>query len=59
MRKPGGNKAIHPFVDTRDTGAFVELLVRSPARQDLLGVSEMGTYETFLKTVTEVDGQTM
>ena len=57
MSKPGGNKAIHPFVDTRDTGTFVELLVRSPAGQDLLGVSEMGTYDTFLKILAEVTGK--
>jgi hypothetical protein len=57
MRKPGGNKAIHPFVDTRDTGIFVDILVRSPASQDLLGVSEMANYETFIKILAEVTGE--
>ena len=57
MRKPGGNTAIHPFVDTRDTGAFVDLLVRSPPGQDLLGVSEMASYGTFMKILSEVTGR--
>ncbi|KAH8685838.1 hypothetical protein BGZ60DRAFT_396229 [Tricladium varicosporioides] len=55
-RKPGGNDAIHPFVNTDDTGAFVDLLVRSPPNQDLLGVSEMGSYADFMKIWTEVTG---
>ncbi|KAG0652065.1 hypothetical protein D0Z07_1192 [Hyphodiscus hymeniophilus] len=57
MRKPGKNTAIHPFVNTRDTGAFVELLVNSPPCQDLLGVSEMGSYNTFMELLTEVSGK--
>lgn len=57
MCKPGGDKAIHPFVDTRDTGIFVDLLVRSPPKQDLLGVSEMASYATFMKILSEVTGE--
>jgi hypothetical protein len=57
MRKPGGDKAIHPFVDTRDTGIFVDLLVRLPAKQDLLGVSEMASYARFMKILSEVTGE--
>jgi hypothetical protein len=57
MRKPGRNTAIHPIVDTRDTGAFVDVLVRSPPGQDLLGVSEMASYCTFMKILSEVTGQ--
>lgn len=58
MRKPGGNAAIHPFVDTRDTGIFVNLLVRSRPCQDLLGVSEMSSYGSFMNILSEVTGET-
>ena len=57
MCKPGADIAIHPFVDTRDTGAFVELLVNAPPGQDLLGVSEMSSYDTFMKFLTERTGK--
>ncbi|KAH6674247.1 hypothetical protein B0J14DRAFT_34752 [Halenospora varia] len=55
-RKPGGNDAVHPFVNTDDTGSFVDLLVRSPPNQDLLGVSEMGSYADFMKIWSEATG---
>lgn len=54
--KPGPNDAQHPFVVTDDTGLFVDLLVRSEPKQDLLGVSEFGTYASFMKDFTEVTG---
>ena len=57
MRKPGGDQAIHPFVDTRDTGIFVDILVRSPPKQDLLGVSEMASYATFMNILSDVTGR--
>ncbi|KUJ15850.1 NAD(P)-binding protein [Mollisia scopiformis] len=56
LRKPGKNDAIHPFVVTGDTGEFVELLVRAPPKQNLLGVSEMSDYVTYMKIWTEVTG---
>jgi len=43
-------------VDTNDTGIFVDLLVRSPPKQDLLGVSEMASYATFMEIWSEVTG---
>ncbi|CZR60571.1 related to nitrogen metabolic regulation protein nmr [Phialocephala subalpina] len=55
-RKPGKNTAIHPFVIPSDTGAFVDLLVRSPPKQDLLGVSEVSNYVTYMKIWSEVTG---
>jgi hypothetical protein len=39
-----------------DTGVFAELLVRSPPEQDLLGVSEMASYITFMKIWSDVTG---
>lgn len=43
----GPSAAQHPFVVPTDTGAFVELLVRSPPKQDLLGVSEAVSFVKF------------
>lgn len=51
-----GGEPRHPFVATDDTGIFVDLLVRSPPQQDLLGVSEMTSYSTFMKAWSEVTG---
>lgn len=56
LRKPGANSAIHPLVVTADTGTFVDLLVRSPPKQDLLGVSEMASYDTYIRIWGEVTG---
>jgi hypothetical protein len=56
MRQPCASDAIHPLFVTQDTGAFVDLLVRAPPRQDLLGVSEMASYQDFMKLWTEVTG---
>jgi len=54
---PGGsNKVQHPFVVPGDAGLFVDLLVRSPPKQDLLGVSEMASYVTFMNIWSEVTG---
>jgi hypothetical protein len=39
-----------------NTGVFTELLVRSPPEQDLIGVSEMANYITFMKTWSDVTG---
>lgn len=47
---------MHPFVVPGDTGIFVDLLVRSPPKQDLLGVSETASYATFMKIWSEVTG---
>ncbi|TVY31320.1 NmrA-like family domain-containing protein [Lachnellula occidentalis] len=55
-RRTGRNEAVHPFVVPNDTGIFVDLLVRSPPKQDLLGVSEMATYATFMSIWSEVTG---
>ena len=57
LRKPGRNDALHPFVVPTDAGLFVELLVRSPPQQDLLGVSEMASYNTFMEIWSEVTGE--
>lgn len=56
LRKAGKTDAVHPFVSTGDTGEFVDLLVRSPPKQDLLGVSEMSTYVEYMKIWSEVTG---
>ena len=58
MRQSGSSTAIHPLVVPSDTGIFVDLLVRSPPKQDLLGVSEFANYETYMKIWTEVTGVT-
>jgi hypothetical protein len=55
-RKPGKSTALHPFVIPADTGLFVELLVNSPPKQDLLGVSEMASYVQYMKIWSEVTG---
>jgi hypothetical protein len=56
MRNAGSVQAPHPFFVPDDTGLFVDLLVRARPRQDLLGVSEMASYETFSKIWCEVTG---
>ena len=56
LRKPGSNDAIHPFVVPSDTGLFVDLLVRSSPKQDLLGVSEMASYIDYMKIWSDVTG---
>lgn len=57
LRTAGSPAALHPFVTpSKDTGIFVDLLVQSPPKQDLLGVSEMESYDTFMKIWTEVTG---
>jgi hypothetical protein len=56
MRTPCSPEVLHPFVDTRDTGIFVDLLVRSPPGQDLLGVSEMASYADFMHIWSDVTG---
>lgn len=48
--------ALHPFFVPDDTGVFVELLVKAPPKQDLLGVSELASYETYIKAWSEVTG---
>ncbi|PMD44500.1 NAD(P)-binding protein [Hyaloscypha variabilis F] len=55
-RKPCKPTATHPFVIPSDTGFFVELLVNSPPKQDLLGVSEMASYADYMKIWSEVTG---
>jgi hypothetical protein len=55
-RKPGKNTALHPFVIPSDTGLFVELLVNSPPKQGLLGVSEMASYVQYMEIWSEVTG---
>ncbi len=56
MRQPSADSAIHPFVIPSDTSIFVDLLVRSPPKQDLLGVSEMASYIEYMKIWSEVTG---
>lgn len=56
MRNPGSPAAPHPFFVPNDTGLFVDLLVRSLPKQDLLGVSETASYETYVKVWSEVTG---
>jgi len=56
LSKPGKNEALHPFVVPADTGLFVGLLVRSPPKQNLLGVSEMANYIEYMKIWSEVTG---
>jgi hypothetical protein len=53
-RKPCKPTAVHPFVIPGDTGLFVSLLVNSPPKQDLLGVSEMASYIEYMKIWSEV-----
>jgi hypothetical protein len=54
---PGGSeKDAHPFVVPGDAGIFVDLLVSSPPKQDLLGVSEMASYATFMNIWSKVTG---
>ncbi|KAE9378246.1 NAD(P)-binding protein [Stipitochalara longipes BDJ] len=55
-RKPCKPTALHPFVIPSDTGLFVELLVNSPPKQDLLGVSETASYVDYMKIWSEVTG---
>ncbi|TGO48424.1 hypothetical protein BCON_0240g00030 [Botryotinia convoluta] len=50
------NAAEHPFVVPTDAGAFAELLVRSPPKQDLLGVSEAANLVTFFEIWGQVTG---
>ncbi|THV50152.1 hypothetical protein BGAL_0163g00200 [Botrytis galanthina] len=50
------NAAEHPFVVPTDAGVFVELLVRSPPKQDLLGVSEAASLATFFEIWGQVTG---
>jgi len=56
LRNAGSPTALHPFFVPDDTGLFVDLLVRAPPGQDLLGVSEFASYETFIKLWSEVTG---
>jgi hypothetical protein len=56
LSKPGKNEALHPFVVPADTGLFVGLLVRSPPKQNLLGVSEMANYIEYMNIWSEVTG---
>ncbi|KAF7908789.1 uncharacterized protein EAF01_004544 [Botrytis porri] len=49
--------AEHPFVVPADTGAFVELLVRSPPKQNLLGVSESASFVQFFDVWGQVTGK--
>jgi hypothetical protein len=56
FRTPASPTAIHPFVIPGDTGLFVDLLVHSPPKQDLLAVSEMATYTEYMKLWSEVTG---
>jgi hypothetical protein len=55
-RKPCKPTATHPFVIPGDTGLFVALLVNSPPKQDLLGVSEMASYVDYMMIWSEVTG---
>ncbi|KAF7890074.1 uncharacterized protein EAF02_002489 [Botrytis sinoallii] len=50
------NIAEHPFVVPTDAGSLVELLVRSPPKQDLLGVSEAASFATFFEIWGQVTG---
>ena len=56
MRQPGTSGALHPFFIPEDTGAFVDLLVRATPGQDLLGASEMASYQEFMKLWTDATG---
>lgn len=56
VTNPGSPTAPHPFFDPDDTGKFVDLLVRSPPKQDLLGVSEMASFQTYFEVWSEVTG---
>jgi hypothetical protein len=56
FRTAGAPTAKHPFVVPTDTGLFIDLLVRSPPKQDFLGVSETGTYQQFMEIWSEVTG---
>jgi hypothetical protein len=51
---PASPSAIHPFVVPTDTGLFVDLLVRSPPKQNMLGVSEMASYIRFMEIWSDV-----
>ncbi|KAL3422767.1 hypothetical protein PVAG01_06922 [Phlyctema vagabunda] len=53
---PGGNDASHPFVVPSDTGKYVDLLVRTPPGNELLACSVETSYNTFMKTWSEVTG---
>jgi hypothetical protein len=54
MRQVGVNSAIHLFVILADTGIFVDIPVRSPPQQDLLGISGMAGYIEYMKIWNEV-----
>lgn len=56
ISQPGSPNALHPFFVPNDTGIFAELLVRSPPKQDLLGVSEMASYKTYIQAWSLVTG---
>ncbi|KAM3086948.1 hypothetical protein ACMFMG_001063 [Clarireedia jacksonii] len=56
-RNVGSKSVLHPFVAPTDTGTFVDLLVRAPPKQHLLGVSEMASIEILSKTWSEVTGK--
>ncbi|KAF7954075.1 hypothetical protein EAE96_005208 [Botrytis aclada] len=53
---PNPVAAEHPFVVPTDTGAFVELLIRSPPKQNLLGVSEIASFVKFYDVWGQVTG---
>lgn len=55
-RKPCTPTAVHPFVIPADTGLFVQLLVKSTPKQDLLGVSEMANYVDYMQIWSKVTG---
>ena len=55
-KTPGSPGAKHPFFVPADTGVFVELLVKVGPGQDLLGVSEMASYEDYMREWTRVTG---
>ena len=55
-RHVGSSTVLHPFFVPDDTGIFTELLVKAPPRQDLLGVSEMASYETYFQSWSRATG---
>jgi hypothetical protein len=55
-KQVGSLTALHPFFVPDDTGIFTDLLVRSPPKQDLLGVSEAASYKTYYKAWSQATG---
>lgn len=54
---PGSAQVPHPFVDPKDTGVFVELLLRTTPGKVLLGSGENMSWGEFMKLWTEIVGR--